>query len=212
MGNIISGAALKSGMAIENYALCNAAVAAMCYDPKAALRTSDLTGADNTPDFDTDPMFRKTYGLENQFNNLSDSPTMFNFVLPADTALGQWKMNNFIMKPELSLLGTSPFPHEYSYAASNPTLNKLLFVLHQYRSVSSISETMAYISRSKTRAAGATKETGGAISGSHSMDSWLPDVGHAGFGDTHSAQWRWNTQSTNLFWKKITEELELHEN
>jgi hypothetical protein len=41
MGNVISGAALRSGMLIDRYAMCNAAMAAMAYDPDPILRKAD---------------------------------------------------------------------------------------------------------------------------------------------------------------------------
>jgi hypothetical protein len=43
------------------------------------------------------------------------------------------------------------------------------------------------------------------------MSGWGTGANHSGFGETHSAQWRWNNQSTHLFWEKLFEELELEE-
>jgi len=59
------------------------------------------------------------------------------------------------------------------------------------------------------RAAGANLATTGAISGFQDMNQWGENADHGGFDSTHSAQWRWNNQSTHLFWKKLTQELEL---
>jgi hypothetical protein len=209
MGNVIAGSALKAGMKINRYALCNAAMAAMAYDPNPALRDANLTFA-FTPDSDADPLFRLKYGLENKFfGQLSIRPTMFNFGLPNDDALAQWSLNNFTMKPEMSALGTYPFMHEYYYNKDNPPAQKLSFALHESRLVTSVPEALAYITSSKTRAAGANLATAGAISGFQDMNQWGVNADHGGFDSTHSAQWRWNNQSTNLFWKKLTQELEL---
>jgi len=43
------------------------------------------------------------------------------------------------------------------------------------------------------------------------MDDWGVGANHSGFGTTHSAEWRWNNQSTNHFWERLCEELELLE-
>ncbi len=78
MGNVISGAALRAGMVVENYALCNAAMAAMAYDPNPALRNKPNKNdpldkiwvafePKMTPDTDPLATIREAYGIQNKF-------------------------------------------------------------------------------------------------------------------------------------------------
>jgi len=204
MGNVISGAALRSGMSIQRYAMCNAAVSAMSYDPDPVLRNVDnifipgtIPELRDTPDTDPDPAIRTSYGLENKFN-LPGNPTVFNFGLPDDTALGSWSANNLFFKPNPQYLYTEnsilqPFPLVYQ---ATP--------ISSFRSVTVVPEAMGYVTKSRTRAAGADLRTSGAITGGFTdMENW--------FGDTHSAQWRWSNHSTRLFWDELFRKLELKE-
>ena len=80
------------------------------------------------------------------------------------------------------------------------------------RAVTALPEAMGYVTKSRTRAAGADLRTSGSINGGfQDMSDWGPNASHSGFGETHSAQWRWSNQSTCLFWKKLFEVLELKE-
>jgi len=36
-----------------------------------------------------------------------------------------------------------------------------------------------------------------------------PEANHSGFGEVHSAQWRWPYHSTHLFWSRRFRELKL---
>jgi hypothetical protein len=223
MGNVITGAALRARMIVDRYALCNAAVASMAYDADPFLKTKhehpprealdDIFAAgepESTPDMDYDPAIRQTYGLEGKFDNLPQPIKLFNFGLPNDAALAQWSANNKFFKPETSALGTG-IPHYYSYLQEPLSSQyKLQYFSGTTRQVTSVPEAMAYVTKSLTRAAGADLRTKGAINnGFHDMNSWAPESNHGGFGSTHSAQWRWNNQSTNLFWKMLKTELEL---
>jgi hypothetical protein len=214
MGNVISGAALRSGMSIQRYAMCNAAMAAMAYDPDPILRDVDkifIPGTiHETPDTNPDSAIRTTYGLENKFN-LPGTPTVFNFGLPDDAALGSWIANNLYFKPEM---GTQYY---YIPAAINAYHTFPLAFrqndLSAFRSVTSLSEAMGYVTKSRTRAAGADLRTGGKIAVENRVDmsSWGDNANHSGFGNTHSAQWRWSNHSTELFWKELSIRLILKE-
>lgn len=199
MGNVTSGAALRSGMAIRRYAMCNAAMAAMAYDPDPSLVPPDLAGI-NTPDTDSDPATATTYGLKNKFN-LQNLP-IINFALPRDSALDVWRTNNALFKPEnLQNYYYDEFPLPM-------TSHKLFFnsplVPNTFRGITSVPEAMGYVTKSRTRAVGAIVETHGAINDYHDMDAWS--------GEEHSAEWKWNIQSTYLFWEKLAEKLELNIN
>jgi hypothetical protein len=64
---------------------------------------------------------------------------------------------------------------------------------------------MGYVTKSRTRAAGADLRTNGKIAPGNKIDmkDW--------FNDTHSAQWRWSNHSTELFWKELSIRLILKE-
>jgi hypothetical protein len=202
MGNVVSGAALRSGMEVERYALCNAAMAAMAYDSNPDLRRSQsggvlsLIGTDQTPDNDPDPAYRDAFGLEEKLSHGS-FPRMFNFGLPDDASLASWTLNNHDFKPQGAL--------GYYYSTS-PYNRPTWFT----RTVTSRSEAMGYVTKSLTRTAGADLRTSGIVTETQNMNDWS-SVGnnHGGFGQEHSAQWMWNNQSTNLFWEKLVDALEI---
>jgi hypothetical protein len=220
MGNVIAGVALRNGMKVKNYALCNAAMAAMTYDPNSALKNDPNTGNElsdiffglephKTPDTDPDPSIRELYGLQDQFydTNIPNKPTMFNFGLPDDSALGSWTANNLHFKPD----GDG---HSYYYQEipQPPNLSYKLFQVPPNanpREVASQPEAMGFVTKAITRTAGADLRTRGSIGASQNMNDWGPGAAHAGFGATHSAVWRWNNQSTHLFWEKLVEVLQL---
>jgi len=219
MGNVIAGAALRSGMSVQRYALCNAAVATMCYDPDPVLRNNpNGTPWNNlffgltphaTPDTDSDADIRGSYGLENKFNEENEMPWIFNFGLPEDTALNSWVLNNLHFKPD-----GGPGGHHYRYEhyPQPPNLTYKLFqaaVGQNPRKITSQPEAMGYVTKSLTRPAGLDLRVRGSIQDSHNMSSWGPGANHAGFGEVHSAQWRWPYQATHLFWNRLFIELEL---
>jgi hypothetical protein len=64
---------------------------------------------------------------------------------------------------------------------------------------------MGYVTKSRTRAAGADLRTSGVIAAGNTID-----MGNF-FNKTHSAQWRWSNHSTQLFWEELSSKLELTE-
>jgi hypothetical protein len=219
MGNVITGAALRSGMEIEGYALCNAAMASMAYDISPALKIDPATGSEwnyilagfaphKTPDTDPVQAIRDSYGIKNKFNS-GTGPRKFNLGLPDDSALNTWVDNNLLFKPDAN-------GHSYYYqeVPQPPNLTYKLFQappVGNPREVVSQPEAMAYVTKSVTRTAGADLRTRGSIQDSYNMSSWGAGANHSGFGETHSAQWRWSNQSTHLFWEKLFKELKLKE-
>jgi hypothetical protein len=202
MGNVTTGAALRAGMEIEQYSLCNAAVSASAYDTNPILRKGmdgndlGLIGSHQVPDTDPDTTYRATFGLQDKFNKAS-YPRMFNFGLPNDFALGTWSSNNYLYKPQEGLgyyYGTPPYPR--------PTFFN--------RTVTSLPEAMAYATKSLTRTAGSDLRTGAIIKDFQDMSDWS-NIGtnHSGFDTKHSAAWIWNYQSTNLFWTRLVQTLNL---
>lgn len=194
MGNVIAGAALRCNMKIERYAMCNAAMSATSYDTNVHAPT-----VFPSPDTDSDPSIRATYGLYNKFNkpNITSNVKIINFGLPDDFALATWSINNSLKKPD-SVLG-------YSYQDSEGDLSPrgLTFSLgYSYRSIVSLSEAMGFVTQSRSRTAGAELATRGSISEHVDMSSF-------GFASTHSAQFVFNIQKSHEFWLKIFNKLAL---
>jgi hypothetical protein len=196
MGNVISGAALRSGMSVQLYAMCNSAMAAMAYDPTKI--HPDHSGY-KTPDTDNDSAIRTGYGLSNRFNGLANMPQISNFCLPDDEALKGWLSNNKYFKAD---------HNKYYWYQEYPqpmTAYRLFYNPFQnnFRNVTGLSEAMGYVTQSRSLPAGADRNATGSINGGfEDMTSW-------GFGKTHSAQWRWSNHKTHLFWGKLVEKLEL---
>jgi hypothetical protein len=160
-----------------------------------------------TPDTDGDVAIRNSFGLENKFNEGNEMPRIFNFGLPEDSALNSWVLNNLHFKPD-------DVGHSYYYQHV-PIAPNLTYKLFQHapgqnpRQVTRQTEAMGYVTKSLTRTAGLDLRTRGSIQDSHSMSSWGPGANHSGFGEVHSAQWRWPYQSTHLFWNRLFIELQL---
>ena len=195
MGNVVAGAALRSGMIVTRYAMCNSAMAAMAYD-------GTLTPDDpeyQTPDTDPDVGTRQTFGLANRFNPAVTE--IVNFTLPNDYALSQWSENNKLFKPQVFPDGT-----HYFYSSQGTVGHKLGYVplTDNIQYVISQPEAMAYVTKSRTRAAGARQDTGGAVVSFVNMG-----LGGFEFGDEHSAEWVYTTHKTYLFWKEVLKKFDL---
>jgi hypothetical protein len=214
MGNVISGAALRSGMQVRNYALCNAAMAAMAYDSNQDLRKNKDTGDDLdvifrsteprvTPDTHANTDVRQ-YGLLGKFN-FQGTPRMYNFALPQDHALGVWSVNNMTYKADWH------FHYAYEEQRAYPhTLNRFISDLDGIRAVTGLPEAMGYVTKSLTRTAGADLRTGDSIDDFQNMNNWGAGANHSGFNEEHSAQWKWSNQSTHLFWESLATELDIN--
>jgi hypothetical protein len=193
MGNVASGAALRSNMQVTRYAMCNSAMAAMAYD---------ATIVDNnfqTPDTNADAGTRQTFGLANKLNPV---PTeIVSFGLGPDRALGAWDANNQFFKPQVFGDGTY-----YVYAPNNPPGTKLEYLNWTPfpRFVSSVPEAMGYVTSSRSRAAGGRPETQGSVSSFVNMG-----VNGFEFGNEHSAQWAYSIQKTYPFWKEVLKKFDV---
>jgi Big-like domain-containing protein/nidogen-like/alpha/beta hydrolase family protein DUF900/thrombospondin type 3 repeat protein len=195
MGNVVAGAALRSGMIVTRYAMCNSAMAAMAYDGTLTPDDSEY----QTPDTDPDVGTRQIFGLANRFNPAGTE--IVNFSLPNDYALSQWSENNKLFKPQVFTDGT-----HYFYASQGTVGHKLGYVplTHDIQYVTSQPEAMAYVTKSRTRAAGARQDTGGAVVSFVNMG-----LGGFEFGDEHSAEWVYTTHKTYLFWKEVLKKFDL---
>jgi len=223
MGNVITGAALRKGMKVKQYAMCNAAMSSNAYDNSANL----VEGyAFKTPDTDDDEAFRKKYGLANKFSKeaFPNPPDrIHNFYLPKDDALDTWKWNNKIFKPQHGKLSLIRFRPDYGYN-NEPDKDewKLTMTPGPWQAFTQLEggemdetpdpldistfktseETcMAYVTFSRTKPAGADENVKGSINGSRvDMTAW--------FGKMHSAEWRLNHQKTKPFWTALVKAFE----
>jgi hypothetical protein len=134
MGNVITGCALRHGMSVQHYGLCNAAMASMAYDPNPALNIDPDTGNEwgyifaglpphKTPDTDPVLAIRDSYGIKDKFNS-GTVPRKFNLGLPDDSALNTWVDNNLLFKPDAS-------GHNYYQTQADTTTIIKMFHNHQ---------------------------------------------------------------------------------
>ena len=197
MGNVAAGSALRNNMQVKRYAMCNSAMAAMAYD--GSLQPDDPSY--ETPDTDTDSSIRQTFGLADKFNPVGTE--IVNFSLPQDYALGKWNANNAFFKPQGIDLPSGKF---YQYSSGAPAGSKLMLgerggePNRDLRPVTSVSEAMGYVTKSRTRAAGVRQDTGGSVISFVDMGA---GAGGFQFGDEHSAEWVYPIRATYPFWKEI---------
>jgi uncharacterized membrane protein len=190
MGNVVAGSALRNNMRVSGYAMCNSAMAAMAYDDNI------IDDHYETPDTDEDSSTRLTFGLANRLNPVSTE--IVNFCLPDDYALGQWSANNRFFKPQTFATG-----HFYRYTSGNGVGHKLEYVdagafPRLVRPLASVEEAMAYVTQSRSHAAGAKEGTQGSIGAFVDMGP-----GNFNFGTEHGAQWEYSIQKTSPFWKEV---------
>jgi hypothetical protein len=191
MGNVVAGSALRSGMKVTRYAMCNAALAAMAYDQNIV----DFNY--QTPDTDSDQATRSTFGLANKLN--PSGTKLINFGLPADYALEQWSANNEFFKPEARLTAN------YYYRPLNSPGRKLTYEgFVTVRVVTSVAEAIGYVTQSRSAAEGTKQSLSGSINAVVNMGS-----GGFGFGTEHSAEWEFNMQRTYPFWREILHQFDL---
>ena len=193
MGNVVSGAALRSNMQVTRYAMCNSALAAMAYD------ASIVDNNYQTPDTDSDAGVRQNFGLASKVNPASTE--IVNFSLGPDRALGAWDANNQFFKPQ-SFADLSG----YAYNPSNAVGSRLLYLstFLNVKVITSTPEAMGYVTRSRSRAAGGKPETGGSVGSFVNMG-----VGGFEFGNEHSAEWAYSIQKTYPFWKEVLKKFQI---
>jgi hypothetical protein len=197
MGNVTSGAAMRSGMNVTRYAMCNAAMASMAYD---GAHNDQPDNDYETIDTDTTPLAASFWGLSNRFNPTGRT-TMVNFALEADEALDLWRLNNKWFKPYNFIL----WGYGYDRWAAHPN-EKLWYGnlggLSYKRYLTTDAEAFGYCVQARTRAAGAKLTVG-------NMDATV-DMGGVGFnfGVKHSAEWDRAYQNSYGFWKRMMEEFD----
>jgi alpha-tubulin suppressor-like RCC1 family protein len=207
MGNVVVGAALLKGMAVNNYAMLNAAVPASCYDsdeqrirqtvpyrirvdPLGLISFNMWDSA--SPDADSDP-YTRGLSYRGTLEHVGERANLINFYLPNDFATSvAWEVNNDQTKPpyEDALLDTS-----FQYTP-NARPRKRLWKFegdHLLGYLSDKTEAMPYACRSWGKALGAWGSTEGAILRTNAVDL---DQGlfSGGFDTNHNAEFGLNSQ------------------
>jgi hypothetical protein len=219
MGNIVTGSALRAGMAIDNYVLLQAAVPASCYDESSALKQETpyyqfiFEMWDNpSPDADADPATR-ALAYRGKLKDVSGN--LVNFFLPKDTAtFFAWEINNDQTKPPRE---DALFVKNFQYAPNNPPgqrLYKYHYVVENKIQKEVIDyyltdpyEAMPYACRAWSKAVGAEGNTEGAIDSAVDM-SLEPYK----FGTEHSAEFRRSIQKLKDFYKQLADKLKVYQN
>jgi hypothetical protein len=202
MGNVVTGSALRAGLSINGgYVMQHAAMAAMAYDGSGNVETWDR----HTPD---DDLFaeNRALGLRNKFNFAS--PSIYNFCLPADSALASWQDNQTLAKPQPFTL--TSYYYDRFRSGSNHHLfygiNGIGGPFGSGRDVTELAEALAYVTQSRSNAVGATWATAGCIDGKINLNDEF------GFADEHSAEWNRRIQLVYPYWRKLAKTLNLEIN
>lgn len=194
MGNIVTGAALKEGLSINNYVLINAAVSASCYDSNASLEQGwSWANSSETPDLSTE------FGFRGYLSNVSGS--LVNYYLEQDFALGLWNDNNRFFKPqryntELPIINTTGYYYDDNESPGNRL--GITFLISQSRYVRTNHEAMGYVSTSKTLAVGAESSTQGSVSSNVDLETY----GYSDPGE-HSGPWNHTIQNMSDFYEDL---------
>ena len=155
MGNVVVSSALRENMQVDNYALLNAAIPAMCYDGRQILYEFDR----ETPDGDADPI-TKALGFKEKISQTNNA-RLINFYLTNDSALADenfgWVGNNRSYKPESFNLGTTGYDYDPERAAD--TKIHITFALDFGRHLRLFQESAAYATASRTKTVGADGRT-----------------------------------------------------
>ena len=231
MGNIVVGQALNEEMAVNNYALLNAAVPAACYDEDEGRikqttrndRTVKLLGAMVTftmwdypsPDGDIDPRTR-ALAYRGTLKRVGQNATLINFFLPDDFATSvAWEINNDITKPpSVGAPLNAGFEYEPSLSSGHKLYKYNILTGSTEYYITHKPEAMAYACRTWGKVVGTFEPTRGAVNGG-SVDMSNPAIvgaGSAGFGTEHSAAFNGRIQQTTRFYNLLLDELEIERN
>lgn len=198
MGNIVTGEALRRGAPADLQIMMQAALPAGCYDTRQELNDSNLLSRERikaTPDFDVELGYRG-------FLNHVAVPTI-NYYNTTDFALGLWLLNQYT-KPD-NPIGKGSY--EYNNGLAGYYSGKKL--LHE---VTDVHESLAFLARSRTLAAGAQPLTNYTSTGlplgsfTGRLDLNAEPFGFNADADEHSAQFNRPIQRQLLvFYSNIVE-------
>jgi len=220
MGNVVTGSALKRGLLVDKYILMQAAIPAGCYNDSVNNFQDFLVAEQNrhaTPDDAVDRGYRLflasvvgNVGKFVSFYNSNDfalqTGTLFtislgSFKWPFETS---WVANQIDFKP--NAFHNASFDY-YDYFASYPAGQRSVFFFNgtDIRSVTDPHETMAFIARARSKAAGAVGPNGQVVSSS--SINLETDYGFTRDADDHSGQFVRRIQQISAFYQRFADEL-----
>lgn len=209
MGNVVVGSAFRANMAfVLRYAMFNSAMASMAYDGMQ-IQFPDR----DTPDTHMDPI-TNSYGLANKLNPVSHYPdgpetTVINFYLPNDFALRSWDVNHLLNKPNNPV--ANPGTPLYAYVPDRNLLPGNGTRLYKFLSLSSsnihhvvdLNEAMAFVTQSRSHAAGRAPNIAGGVSVS------VPLTNYGNNDSEHSAEWVWPIQDMYPCFRELMRRFQL---
>jgi hypothetical protein len=199
LGNGVVGSALKSGMAVNNYLMMQAAFSAKAYN--GGLPAEGRFGVADAQEPTPDSFAEKGYAgyLHGVQANIINMFNVSDFALATGTAgpfKANWEANQLDYKPD-----DPPGVGRYSYDPQ--TQGSVAYTLSEItRKVGDPHESMAFIARTRTKAVGALPGVGGVV-------SWEVNLGEGtrfNFSrdrSDHSAQFNRNIQQTDAFYKEV---------
>jgi hypothetical protein len=234
MGNIVAGSALRAGMAVDNYAMMQAAVPSACYDDRELLKqTAPVTHAvsvslwglevpvssvtvwsQQTPDDDPDPQTR-ALACRGLLEDIGNNANIVNFYLSNDSATAYaWEINNEVTKPPGGVM-TGHFRYERTNPAGQKLYRDFGGGIHEYTWLSRY-DSVSFACRTWAKAVGAESRTRGSVTSDVDLGDasfHLPgeDPG-SGFGNQHSGQFEANIQNLKPFYDALLDELEIPRN
>ena len=203
LGNGVVGSALKSGMAVHNYIMMQAAFSAKAYNASlaSAQRFQDAEVQRPTPDLAADRGYGGYFaGVQanviNMFNEVD-------FALATGTVVGfetNWEKNQIDYKPD-----DPPGIGQYYYGTYSQGSVSYTFD-GTTRLVNDIHESLAFVARTRTKAVGALAGVGGAVSQEVNIGEGTPYNFSRSRSD-HSAQFNRNIQQTHPFYQRVFDAL-----
>lgn len=163
MGNVVAGEALLRGGPVDNYVMMQAAISASCHDTRSELFVADFLAAEEkTPT----PNEAALFGYRGYLAGVQTN--IVNFYNEQDFALRtgkqgfslietNWEANNKSEKP-VELRGSE----QYAYFDENPGIYRVKKKKPPVllRQLTDIHESLAFLARSRTHAAGGEGRTG----------------------------------------------------
>jgi hypothetical protein len=206
-GNDVVGTALTvSGLQVENYAMTQAANPAGCYDPSNETNSYEPFVKRQTES--PTPVKASELGYIGYLQTLNITGKVWNFNNPYDFALVTGK---------IKLLGTTIFANweanqtdykpntTYGYLYDQEAKSPFVLVNNGRRDITDIHESMSFVSRPLSQAAGALDATRGAVFKGVNLSDTLYGFGTSS--DDHGAQWVRPIQETWSYYHALGEKL-----
>ena len=188
-GAPVCGAALTVyGLSVDNYVMSQAAAPAGCYDTNPSINSyADFLNAEaTTPTPDT----TNDLGYREYLTRLNVSGAVVSFYNTTDYALKtgrllaenvSWEGNQITYKPNANLgtLGYRSYAYDFGtpnnpYPVGQRCFLRDVYAPFNYRQLTDIHESMSFVARPRSEAAGANTSVGGSISGRYNVGPDTP--------------------------------------